>query len=633
MKLRIETFSNIKGGNAFYKAITHPVAARQMAALMRKIGGRRLALYDPWGLAAGAAEFYDFAAFNLIGVFVQDVNAIGTRLVGRAAAPVTGIRSSEAEAVLVAAFDAERPIEHIRRLVPPHAEILSFDAARLPNDMLSNRHVYLDPLNFATNFVFFRDTPRYRTRLTTANYWTRYGASAVEFYFALFAGWGELLAEWREPVSPAGGIIVVDSAEIRARFGLDEFTGQLFVHAVGARGHDVVKYALDIYGVGEDASLSCTHDANSWPAELYAGLPAPRQGERVILWVQNSHPRPIPPGSIGLNLMGSAAISWHDREIGPFASTPIDVSVLLPTAHWPQQIEVQAGKHMVRPRYEAIAEDRRRIAHVNVERNDLTSEPELADLEQLLGKGYLLPAPILPRTRWRTLVLPTPMATCQTELSLGMIIYDHRGNEVARHRFGKLARRDSVALDLDTILDRVTLPDSFGHLELVYDFATGTLADGWLHALFRYEDRRTGHAAETSFGSHIFNTVLTRKGEPQSYAGRPPGLSARLFLRLGGTNDTFCHLIYPASTPWRETSETALILHRADGTEVAREHVRIPCSGSHFWRYREVFDPAIQTRAGENAYIVIRDTHCRLFGYHGLIGHDGAFSLDHMFGF
>jgi hypothetical protein len=30
---------------------------------------------------------------------------------------------------------------------------------------------------------------------------------------------------------------------------------------------------------------------------------------------------------------------------------------------------------------------------------------------------------------------------------------------------------------------------------------------------------------------------------------------------------------------------------------------------------------------------VIRDTTCRLFGYHGLIGRDGGFSLDHMFGY
>jgi hypothetical protein len=30
---------------------------------------------------------------------------------------------------------------------------------------------------------------------------------------------------------------------------------------------------------------------------------------------------------------------------------------------------------------------------------------------------------------------------------------------------------------------------------------------------------------------------------------------------------------------------------------------------------------------------MIRDATCRLFGYHGLIGCNGSFSLDHMFGF
>ena len=37
-------------------------------------------------------------------------------------------------------------------------------------------------------------------------------------------------------------------------------------------------------------------------------------------------------------------------------------------------------------------------------------------------------------------------------------------------------------------------------------------------------------------------------------------------------------------------------------------------------------------RAG--GYVTIRDTTCRLFGYHGLMTRDGkAFSLNHMFGF
>jgi len=58
-----------------------------------------------------------------------------------------------------------------------------------------------------------------------------------------------------------------------------------------------------------------------------------------------------------------------------------------------------------------------------------------------------------------------------------------------------------------------------------------------------------------------------------------------------------------------------------------------PCSGSRFVRYHEIFDAKIRERAGSSSYIVVRDTTCRLFGYHGLIGRDGAFSLDHMFGF
>ena len=70
-----------------------------------------------------------------------------------------------------------------------------------------------------------------------------------------------------------------------------------------------------------------------------------------------------------------------------------------------------------------------------------------------------------------------------------------------------------------------------------------------------------------------------------------------------------------------------------DNREVARQSLAIPCSGSHLWRYHELFDAATRKMAGPGAYAVIRDTTCRLFGYHGLIGRAGAFSLDHMFGY
>jgi hypothetical protein len=398
----------------------------------------------------------------------------------------------------------------------------------------------------------------------------------------------------------------------------------------------VVKYALDTYG--DEATLfSCTHDANAWPAEFYAGLPAPQRDEQVILWVQNSHPCPIPRGSVALNLMGSSAAAVLDREVAPFGTFPLDVASLLPDARWPQQIEVRAGKHFVRPRYEILWQDagrrRSRLAHMNVERVDLEPDPGIRDLGNLMGKGYLLPAPVLPPTRFRTIALPTPMATTQRALPVAAILYDASGRQVARHRFGCLTRADSVALDTADVLNG-GLPSGYGHMELVYDFADGGDADGWLHGIFRYQDTASGHVAETSFGAHIFNTVLTYGSEPQSYAGRPPGLSTRLFLRLGQEPwETFCHLIYPASTPWHAASDTSLILCDAAGYEVAKRRVRIPCSGSLLWRYSETFSADERRRAADGGYVVIRDLTCRLFGYHGLVNGDSAFSPDHKCGF
>lgn len=636
MKLTIETFSNVKGGNSFYKAVTHPLTARAVPGFFAAMKGRKLAVYDPLpGLADGFAEFYDRSGLLLAGSYVQDAAAIGRPIWGLPAQPVTDLKTSGAQIVLVTAFDAARFIAHIRHLVPAGAEILSFDALRLPDALLGNTSAYLDPLNFATNFVFFRDAGGQHTCVTTANYWSAYGAAKVKLWLLLFDENGRTLAEWEEDITQTGGAIVIDSRSVAARFGLGDFAGQLFLHAVGVKGHDVVKYALDIFG--EDAggiSLSCTHDANSWPSDLYAGLPAPRDGETVLLWIQNSHPGPVAAGSIGLNLMGSKETAYLDQAIEPFATKALDVASLLPGARWPAQIEVQAGKHMVRPRYEILSQGRRRIAHVNVERTDLQPDARIGELGNLFGKGFLLPAPVLPRRQWRTVALPTPMATDQMELPVSAIFYDPAGREMARHRFGCLARRDSVALGIDEWLNGAALAPDYGHIELVYDFAEGGLADGWLHGLFRYEDRASGHAAETSFGAHIFNTVLTYKNEPQSYTGRAPGLSTRLFLRLGDPPyDTLCHLIYPASTPWHSESETELILHDRSGAEIARRRVAIACSGSLFWRYSETFDMATRMRAGTGGYIVIRDTTCRLFGYHGLIGRGGSFSLDHMFGF
>jgi hypothetical protein len=263
-------------------------------------------------------------------------------------------------------------------------------------------------------------------------------------------------------------------------------------------------------------------------------------------------------------------VAWLNQEIAPFATYRLPVADLLPRARWPQQIEIQTGKYVVRPRYEGVcqATKNQRIAHVNVQRNDLKPTLSVASLKPLFGKGYILPAPILPQAAFRSLALATPMSTTQAQLPLKIFVYDTTGKP----------------------------------------------------------------KAETSFGAHIFNTALVYKNEPQSYAGPPPGLRTRLFLALSdGPQDSVCFLIYPASTPWRPYSETSFILHDHQGNELAQHSVKIPCSGSHLFSYHQAFAEEIRAQA-KGGYIIIWDVTCRLFGYHGTWGPE-AFSFDHMFGF
>jgi len=641
MPLRIETFDNTTGGNTLYKALTHPCAARPAQALLNALTDNApVAIYDPNVAIEAFDAIFALDGLGITGTYVQQVARVGSEIIGRSAQPVTELARSHARCVFVAAFDAERIIAQLKPYLPRDAAVFSLDDMRIPGDRLTNSRTYLDPINFATNFVFFRDADGLHTRLVTANYWSGYGANAVTCWMTLFGAEGEVLVEWCECYGPSQSAIVLDSREIRERFRLGEFCGQLFLHIVGAAGHDVVKYALDTFSDrdlddnGAAATLSCTHDANAWPADRYAGLPAPAAGEEVQLWIQNSHPIAIPTGAIGLNRMGDDRIVPISEPIAPLATRAVNISELLSGISWPAQIELRAGKHMVRPRYEVIERGRRRIAHVNVERDDLSPDPEIPKLAGMLGKGYLLPAPVLPRTLWRTWVLPTPMAVCQAELPIIAHVYDPDGTEIASHHFGRLPRGHAIALDIDEMSGSHRLGRSYGHIELVYDLSSGGEADGWLHALFRYRHRDSGHTAETSFGAHVFNTILTYRGEPQSYAGPPPGLSTRLFLRLGESDwDTLCQLIYPVSRPWLPTSATAIMLYDGSGNEVARSDLVIPCSGSRLWYYHAIFDEQTRARAGAGAYIIVRDKTCRLFGYHGLVGRDGAFSLDHMFGF
>ena len=623
-------------GATLFKALGHPFVVDLAADLVTRLSNaERLAVFDPFGHAAPFVALH--GNFPCDAVFVQDIGDVGQRSLGQNTQIVTDLGSALPTVVFIASFDAGRLEAQIRHLVPG-ADFLSFDAMRIPNAWLSNRRRYLDPLNLATNFAFLRDTAAAHTALRSANYWGAYGAENPEIWARLFDEDGGILAEWFHPLPPAGGTYCIDSREVRERFGLAPFTGSLFLHGLRVKGHDVFKYALDTFGEDGTPVLSATHDANAWPADLYAGLPAPEIGERVVLWVQNSHPMAIPAGSIGLNVMGSDDVAWHAEAIPPFGTRAIDSATLLPDAAWPEQLEIQAGRYFVRPRYEVFyaAALRSRIAHANVERTDLTPDPKIADLGAALGKGFILPLPVLPKADFHTTMLPTPMSTAQKELPLKIVVYDPAGQEVAAKPLGRLGRANQGLIDLDDLAGGL---DDYGHAELMYDFADGGEADGWLHAIARFTQRASGHVAETSFGGHIYNTAATYKDEPQSYAGPPPGLSTRLYLRLGPEPcETLCHLIYGASLPWHPSSATSLILTDSQGNEIAAAEISIPCGGSLLWRASEQFNHADRARAGDGAYVLIRDTTCRLFGFHGLMmgavdDPSSAFSLDHMFGF
>ena len=650
MALQIETFKNADlshgwrpgnnaGGATLFKALGHPLTAPKGKALIADLAGAGpVAIYDPLGTVSDFHAYYDLSRLKIAGYYVQRVEDLGGAFLGHDAQPVSAIAASGAKAVLVLTFDAQKTLPSIAHVFPKGARIATLDDIRLPDDMLTNKANYLDPMNFATNFALLRDrkgangADGLHTRVASANYWALHGAEQPELWLCLFDEKGAELAEWREPLPAPGAPFIIDSAEVRHRFGL---------HAIRIKGHDVVKYALDIYGEG-GLALSCSHDANAWPADYYAGMPAGDADESVTLYIQNSHPMPIPPRTVGLNIMGAQDIAWYEDEIPPFGTRAIPVDTLLPQAKWPDQIEIVAGRYFVRPRYEVLRETgQRRLAHANVERTDLKPNPEIATLEKHMGKGYIMPLPVLPRDKFSTVMLPTPMARDEHEMPIRAEMIDATGTTVATKFLGRIPRRESVEVDIEAWIaeEAVKLPSGYGHVEFLYDFRDGGDGNGWLHALGRFEQKASGHRAETIFGAHIYNTAVIYKDEPQSYTNKPPGLTTRLFLRIAGPAledgalDTLCHLIYPASTPWHPKSSTLLILHDAEGRPVAERKIEIACGGSFHWRLSEVFDAEERERMGGTGYVIIRDTTCRLFGFHGLVNGDKSFCLDHMFGF
>src|SRR6185312_11564680 len=208
--LQIQTFDARAGGNVIYKALAHPLAAEAIGRLYARMQ-KPIAVYDPDSIAEALFAMYPLAVDAL---FVHDVMAVGQTRAGLAARPLTDLPACGAHTVLVAAFDAARVVARIGFMLPDGAEVLTLDEARLPAALLSNPSRYLDRLNFATNFAFFRDADGLSTRLVSANYWSSYGAPAVRLWLRLFDDGGRALATWEQDLPAGPGGFSIDSRAV-----------------------------------------------------------------------------------------------------------------------------------------------------------------------------------------------------------------------------------------------------------------------------------------------------------------------------------------------------------------------------------------------------------------------------------
>ena len=117
------------------------------------------------------------------------------------------------------------------------------------------------------------------------------------------------------------------------------------------------------------------------------------------------------------------------QAVGPFATVAMDVADFLPDLRWPAQIEIRAGRHVVRPRYEVTQNDRVRIAHVNVERDNLRSILASRRCRRRWDAATSCPSRSCRMARFRSVFQPTPMSTAQTNLPVRLDVFDADGNE------------------------------------------------------------------------------------------------------------------------------------------------------------------------------------------------------------
>ncbi|MEM6574737.1 MAG: hypothetical protein AAF736_10730, partial [Pseudomonadota bacterium] len=588
-------------GNVMYKALAHPLVAPKLAifrAQLADLAGLRV--YDPHGQFDTCDAFLGLSALPGMQRLASDV-----RRLGPGEQPISSYAGGP---LLMLDFDSPQ-LTHLNQLAASTTdEAFGLEALKLPPDWLTRPDRYLSPLNFVFDLALFNHGDRVTSRITTANYWARYGASGGALRCVALDADGMQLGTLDYPLTDPGQLIEITSQAIADTLGLPSFTGQLLMHAVGAAGHDVLKYVCDYADTSGD--LTTTHDANTWPAARYGGIPLPQNdSEQVELLIQNPHHRTIPAGALTLE------IPSRDQLPLPFDVPPLATRRWrLPSRDGATQGTLHSAFQLLRPRYQVVRAGRSHVAHANVVREDLAADPDYWQAGEHLGRGYLLVAPLLPPENYDCQLLITPMSSLGDEARLTLQTYDLSG---------RIGSSETLPDAVDGVRPWYTVRHSApGHLELSYDAERAGPVDGWLHAIFRYHHRRSGHRSETSFGSHMFNLLNTYRSEPQSYSGPPPGLTTRLFGRpaLPGTRGFFS-LIYPSSRAWHPQSDTQLHLLDGRGQPLAESQVPIAENGSAQFSLDQFFDPHL---LAEPHQLLIRDTRCRLFGYHGLTTGTGA---------
>ena len=181
-----------------------------------------VAIYDPAGYFMDFAAVHDLSRWRVAGLYVQRIEEVGQRVrrVHRQTAhqslrrPVRRFCSSPiSTAALISRGSG--PYR------PAASRVESFDSLRLPKEWLTIPERYLEPLNFVSDFIFFRDEDGLHTSVSTINYWHERGARHTRLWCRLFNGVGR---RYRIVGSADRSVATVrhragNSQTVRRRFG------------------------------------------------------------------------------------------------------------------------------------------------------------------------------------------------------------------------------------------------------------------------------------------------------------------------------------------------------------------------------------------------------------------------------